>query len=84
MPGTLKVLYEYGPRHLMLQLDKLLLRCNYNTCIICKYIRHIVNNLIYRIPPFKRPRGVTFCKKSAKRLHIILSVSAWKKIILGA
>ena len=24
---------------------------------------------IYGIPPFKRPRGLTFCKKSAKRLY---------------
>ena len=30
----------------------------------------------YRIPPFKRPRG--------RYIDIILSISAWKKIILGA
>jgi len=34
-------------------------------------------------PRLNAHRGVTFCKRICKKLHIILSISAWKKIILG-
>jgi len=43
----------------------------------------VFNFYITDYPCLNAPGGVTFCKKSAKRLHIILSISAWKKNKFG-
>jgi len=60
--------------------------CYFSRCSFFSIVPLHINCIIYIYTVYPRlnaPGGVTFCKKSAKRLHITLSISAWKKNNLG-
>jgi len=68
--------------------------CKYTTLTMIPSNTYLINTLssyklpyakpAHRIPPFKCPRGLTFCKKSAKRLFILFcQFLLGKKLILG-